>query len=129
MWKGRCAQDGKIVDLPETPLKSLPPYHTCGTALRPHVVQFGEPLDPEILKAAISASAHANLFLAVGTSGVVSPASQTPMVALKNSAMAVEINRDPTGLTPHATVSLHGRAAEILPRFWEEFLAKGAETK
>ena len=129
MWKGRCPKDGEIVDLPETPLKSLPPYHTCGTALRPHVVQFGEPLDPETLDAAISTSGYADLFFIVGTSAVVSPASQMPMIALKNGATVIEINRDPTLLTPHVTTSLLGRAAEILPQLWKELLAIANEKK
>ena len=73
MWKGRCPKDGEVVDLPKTPLESLPPYHRCGTALRPHVVQFGEPIDPSVLNASLDATIRADLFLIIGTSGVVSP--------------------------------------------------------
>jgi len=126
MWKARCPRDGEIVDLPETPIGRLPPYHSCGTALRPHVVQFGESLDQGTLKAALGVSSRANLFLVVGTSGVVSPASQMPLIALKNGATVIEVNRDATALTPHVTISLRGMAAEILPRFWKAFLAKEA---
>ena len=124
MWKGRCPQDGAIVDLPHTPLESLPPYHTCGTALRPHVVQFGETIDPATVHAAINASAHAELFLVIGTSAVVSPARDLPLIALKKGATVIEINRDPTPLTPLVTVSIRGKAAEILPQLWEELLSK-----
>ena len=120
MWKGRCPRDNELVDLPHTPLESLPPYHSCGTALRPHVVQFGEPIDLNTLKAAIEASDRAKLFLVIGTSWVVSPASKLPLRALESGATVVEINRDPTPLTPHVTLSLRGKAAEILPRFWKE---------
>ena len=69
MWKGRCPRDGEVVDLPEPPLESLPPLHSCGTALRPHVVQFGEPIDPSTLRGALAASERADLFLVIGTSG------------------------------------------------------------
>jgi NAD-dependent deacetylase len=117
-------QCGAIVDLPHTPLESLPPYHTCGTALRPHVVQFGEPLDSATLHAAINASAHADFFLVIGTSAVVSPARELPLIALKKRATVIEINRDPTPLTPLVTVSIRGKAAEILPQLWTELLAK-----
>jgi len=124
MWKGRCPRDGAIVDLPETPLASLPPYHTCGTALRPHVVQFGEPLDPATINAAINASVHADLFFVIGTSAVVSPARELPLIALKKGATVIEINRDPTPLTTLVTLSIRGKAAEVLPQLWKEFLSK-----
>ena len=122
MWKGRCPKDGEIVDLPKTPLESLPPYHRCGTALRPNVVQFGEPIDPGVLNASLDATIRADLFLIIGTSGVVSPASEMPLIALKHGATVIEINRDSTPLTPHATISLWGTAGEILPQFWRELL-------
>jgi len=35
MWKGRCTRCGRVVDLPETPLESLPPRCICGNPLRP----------------------------------------------------------------------------------------------
>ncbi len=123
MWKGRCPRDGAIVDLPHTPLASLPPYHTCGTALRPHVVQFGEPLDPVTIKAALNASDRADLFFVIGTSAVVSPARELPLIALKKGATVIEINRDPTPLTPLVTLSIRGKAAEILPQLWKELLS------
>lgn len=120
MWKGRCPSCGAIVDLPETPLKRLPPYCSCGEALRPHVVQFGEPLDPHTLREAINASRNADLFLVIGTSGVVSPARDLPLMALERGAKVVEINRDPTSLTPYVTKSIRGKAGEILPKLWKE---------
>jgi NAD-dependent deacetylase len=124
MWKGRCPQDGAIVDLPHTPLESLPPYHTCGTALRPHVVQFGETIDPATLNEAINASKSADLFLVIGTSAVVSPARELPLIPLKKRATVIEINRDPTPLTPLVSLSIRGKAAEILPQLWKELLSK-----
>jgi NAD-dependent deacetylase len=109
---------------PHTPLDSLPPYHTCGTALRPHVVQFGETLDPATINAAINASAHADLFFVIGTSAVVSPARELPLIALKKGTAVIEINRDPTPLTSLVTLSIRGKAAEILPQLWTELLEK-----
>ena len=108
----------KNVDLPETPLISLPPYCVYGNALRPHIVQFGESIDPEILSAAFSVSRQAELFFVVEISGVVSPASQMPLLTLENGAKIVEIN-PPTVLTPYMSLSIRGKA-EVLPRFWKE---------
>ena len=124
MWKGRCPKDGEIVDLPKTPLEKIPPIHSCGEALRPHVVQFGEPLDPATLRAAVDVSRNADLFLVIGTSGVVSPARDLPLIALKEGAVVIEINRDPTVLTPYVTASIRGKAAENLPKLWKELKKK-----
>jgi NAD-dependent deacetylase len=92
--------------------------------LRPHVVQFGEPIDPAILRAAIDSSERAELFLVIGTSGVVSPARDLPLIALARGAKVIEINRDPTPLTPLVTRTILGKASEILPRLWKEFLKR-----
>jgi NAD-dependent deacetylase len=120
MWKGRCPKDGEIVDLPNTPLETIPPIHRCGAALRPHVIQFGEPLDSATLRASIDVSGNADLFLVIGTSGVVSPARDFPMLALERGARVIEINRDQTVLTPYMTISIRGKAAEKLPKLWKE---------
>jgi NAD-dependent deacetylase len=120
MWKGRCPKDGEMVDLPKTPLEAIPPIHSCGVALRLHVVQFGEPLDPTILRAAVDASGKADFFLVIGTSGVVSPARDLPTLALERGTTVIEINRDPTVLTPHMTLSIRENAAEALPKLWKE---------
>ncbi|MEM3563693.1 MAG: NAD-dependent deacylase [Candidatus Jordarchaeaceae archaeon] len=120
MWKGRCPRDGEIVDLPKTPLETIPPIHSCGEALRPHVVQFGEPLEQKTLEAALYLSQRAELFLVIGTSGVVSPARDLPLLARERGAVVIEVNREPTVLTPYVTLSIQGKAAEILPKLWEE---------
>jgi len=121
-WKGECMRCGRTVELPETPLESLPPYCMCGYALRPRVVQFGEPIDRKVLSAAFAACKRAGLFFVIGTSGVVSPAFQMPLLALENGARVTEINPNPTVLTPHMTLSIRGKASEVLPRLWKELV-------
>lgn len=124
MWRGRCIQCGRIVDLPETPLQNIPPYCSCGNALRPDVVQFREPIDPKVLNAAFKASERAELFLVIGTSGVVHPASQMPLLALERGAKVIEINPNRTVLTPYMSLFIKGKAAETLPQLWKELLAQ-----
>jgi len=127
MWKGRCTECEKIINLPETPLKNLPPRCTCGHTLRPHVVQFGEPIDPKVLDEALVASKQAEFFLVIGTSGVVSPASQMPLLALRNNAKVIEINPNPTVLTPYMSLSIRGKAAEVLPQLWRKLLTRAVD--
>jgi NAD-dependent deacetylase len=124
MWRGRCSKDGDIVDLPRTPIEKLPPYHFCGTAFRPHVVQFGESLEPAVLQKAFNASINTDLFIAVGTSAVVSPASHMPRMALENDASVLEINIESTPLTPFVTGSLRGKASDLIPKLWKTLKQK-----
>jgi NAD-dependent deacetylase len=94
----------------------VPPSCThCGGLLRPDVVWFGEMLPAEALGEAMRASTESDVFLSVGTSTVVEPAASLPFQALRGGAMVIEVNPDPTPLTPHASFSLRGPAATVLP--------------
>lgn len=88
----------------------------CGGHLRPDVVWFGEPLPENALAQALTRSAHCDLMLSVGTSGLVYPAAMLPYAALENNATVVEINPSPSPLAERADLVLTGKAASILPR-------------
>jgi NAD-dependent deacetylase len=47
IWQVRCTSEGSM-DNHEVPLRRLPPHCPCGALLRPHVVWFGETLDPPL---------------------------------------------------------------------------------
>ena len=64
---------------------------------------------------AFAASRACDLFLSVGTSTVVYPAASLPFEALQAEATVVEINPDPTPLTPKADFVLSGPAGVVLP--------------
>lgn len=99
-----------------TSVKTLPRCRGCGELLRPDVVWFGEPLPPEALGRALDRARRAEACLVVGTSARVYPAAGVAAAAVSTGARLVEVNPDPTPLTPHATVSLRARAAEAVPR-------------
>ncbi len=101
--------DAVGVDLP-------PRCQTCGGPLRPDVVWFGEALPAGAYEAALAAVAEADFLLSVGTSSLVQPAASLPLEALERGVPVVEINIEPTPLTPVADWSLRGTAGEILPR-------------
>jgi NAD-dependent deacetylase len=95
---------------------SVPPRcPECGSLLRPDVVWFGESLPAAALAAAFAATERCELFLSVGTSTVVAPASSLPFAALERGATVVEINPTATPLTRAAHFALAGSAAEVLP--------------
>ena len=93
-----------------------PPCAECGSPLRPDVVWFGEALPPEALEAALQATARCDLFLSVGTSGLVEPAASLPFAALERGAAVIEVNPQPTALAPRAWAAFAGKAGEVLPR-------------
>jgi NAD-dependent deacetylase len=116
LWRARCLEDGRITERLEIPLEAIPPRCECGGLLRPDVVWFGEALPSDALQQAFQAAESCDVFLVVGTSAVVQPAASLPMVARSQGAFVVEVNLEPTPLTPIAHESHHGRAGEILPR-------------
>ncbi len=95
---------------------SVPPRcPACGGRLRPDVVWFNEALPPEALTAAFEAAQACDVFLSVGTSGLVEPAASLPFEALRRGAVVAEVNPHETPLSAHATFVLVGPAGEVLP--------------
>jgi NAD-dependent deacetylase len=94
----------------------LPPRCTsCDGVMKPGVVLFGEALDPKDLRRAQAAAKRADLVLALGSSLVVTPAANVPLVALQRKAPYVIVNR---GATPHdvlATLKLDADVSVLLP--------------
>jgi NAD-dependent deacetylase len=119
IWRVRCSAECGLVedgagDAPATDPRRVPVCR-CGAALRPAVVWFGERLDETGVNLAARAARACEVFLAVGTSGLVYPAAGLPLMAGQAGALVVEINVDDTPLTPHAGLAIRGRAAEVLP--------------
>lgn len=114
LWRVRCTGCGEVAARRE-PFPELPPRCRCGSVLRPDVVWFGETLPVEALQRAFTAAREAQVVLVVGTSSLVHPAAAIPEAALFAGACVVEVNPEPTPLSDRATVSLRGRAADVLP--------------
>jgi NAD-dependent protein deacetylase/lipoamidase len=93
---------------------------SCGGNLRPDVVWFGEMLPSDALGTATKAAQMWDVFLSVGTSSVVYPAADLARRAKERGAIVIEINKDPTPLTPLADYSFLGKAGEILPALVEQ---------
>jgi len=114
IWKVRCTREGTVTEDKRVPLPDIPPKcKNCGALLRPHVVWFGESLPVDALEEAMEAAEECDLFLVVGTSGVVYPAASLPQIARSHGAVVVEFNPEETPLTPLTTWSLRGKAGEV----------------
>jgi NAD-dependent protein deacetylase/lipoamidase len=116
IMRTKCFDCERVPDDAKRRVDAVPPRCThCGGRLRPDVVWFGEMLPADALGEAVRATAECQVFLSVGTSTVVEPAASLPFSALRAGAVVVEVNPDPTPLTGHATFSLRGPAASVLP--------------
>ncbi|MEM7453552.1 MAG: NAD-dependent deacylase [Planctomycetota bacterium] len=87
----------------------------CGSMLRPDVIWFGEALNPGYLNAASEAAMTCEVFFSIGTSSLVHPAASLAEFAKHSGARIVEVNPNPTPLTPIVDYALHGAGGEVLP--------------
>ena len=97
------------------PTGQLPARCTCGGVLKPDFVFFGEALPMETFSRAMAATAGCDLMIVIGTSAVVSPASELPRLAVQSGSRVLEVNLEPTIL--NQTVSdlvLLGPAAQTM---------------
>jgi NAD-dependent deacetylase len=109
-----CSRELVAVE-PEGLSGEPPECPDCGAYLRPDVVWFGEALPVEAFEKAQDAARASDVFLSVGTSSLVQPAASLPQAAISGGATVVEINPEPTPLTPHADYALQSPAGEALP--------------
>jgi NAD-dependent deacetylase len=95
----------------------MPPRcrHCGGGPLKPTVVLFGEAMPQAAVQEAYGLAEQADVMLVVGSSLVVYPAADIPLVAIRAGAPMVVINAEPTPFDRLAEVVIHGRAGEVLP--------------
>jgi NAD-dependent deacetylase len=115
----RCADCYTFTETWDDDTESVPGCRKCGGLLRPDVVWFGEALPRPQLEAAVEAARSCNVFLSIGTSGVVQPAASLAFAAHNRGAVVIEINAEPTPLTSKADYVLEGKSGEILPALVE----------
>jgi NAD-dependent deacetylase len=86
-----------------------------GTFLKPTVVLFGEPLPQLAIQEAFALARQADVMLVVGSSLVVYPAAEIPVLAARSGAQMIVINAEPTPLDELADVVIRGKSGEVLP--------------
>lgn len=97
-----------------------PRCESCGRALRPDVVFFGESIPMSAMFRASQEADRCKVMFIIGTSGVVFPAAQIPYEAKSKGAVIVEFNIESTPFTSSITdYFFDGAASEILPKLIE----------
>jgi len=116
IWTWRCDDCGAEAEERTVPFESHPPTcDECGGPRRPGVVWFGESLPEAAIEAAVSAASGCDLFLSIGTSSTVSPASSLIELARQSRAHTVEINPAPTPETDLVDLVIAAPSGEALP--------------
>lgn len=88
-----CTECGKTYSADESIFLNLPPKCSyCSGILKPDFVFFGEPIPEKAYEESIYEAEISDVFLLIGTSGVIYPASLIPYLAKKNGAKIIEIN-------------------------------------
>lgn len=98
---------------------SPPECPHCGANVRPDIVWFGEPLPSDAMVSAFNLMYQSDLVIVVGTSGLVSPASDLPYHAKRNGATIIEVNPDQTALSHLADHKLEAPSGAVLPLVME----------
>lgn len=95
----------------------MPPRcRACGsTLIKPTVVLFGEPMPQPAIQEAFDLARSADVILVVGSSLVVYPAAEVPLIAVRSGSRMIVVNAEPTPFDGLAEVVIHGRSGEVLP--------------
>ncbi|MBD8889963.1 SIR2 family NAD-dependent protein deacylase [Roseibium litorale] len=90
-----------------------PNCSACGGLLKAAVISFGQAMPEDKQSRAAEAAANADVFLAVGSSLVVQPAAQLPVIAARHGAELIIINREKTPLDDLASTLIRPGIAEV----------------
>jgi len=93
------------------------PDCACGGAIKSATVSFGQAMPAEAMERAEQLTKSCDLFLAIGSSLVVWPAAGFPLMAKRNGAGLVIINREPTEFDDIADLVLHDDIGDVLGPF------------
>ena len=93
----------------------------CRSYLRPDVIWFDEDLDSNIWNKAVAISTNSDILIVVGTSLIVDPANELPLIAKRKNVLLIEINPQETKLTDIMDFSIRTPAVEGLRHLLENF--------
>jgi NAD-dependent SIR2 family protein deacetylase len=88
----------------------------CGGRFVDSVVNFGSPLPPKELEKSFEQARKADLFVVLGSSLTVRPASDLPQEAIRSHCFLVIVNQQPTPLDARADLRFFEPIGEVLPK-------------
>lgn len=119
----KCLVCGYTMDINIFNLEELPRCPFDGAVLKPDVVFFGEPLPRDQWIKAMRETYQADVFLMIGTSGVVYPAAMLPQIAQENGSIIIEVNPSRTSLSSLSHISIREKAGVFFKKIFEIYFA------
>ncbi|NVK34566.1 MAG: NAD-dependent deacetylase [Rhodobacteraceae bacterium] len=97
----------------------------CSGLLKAAVVSFGQQMPEEAMAKSVTAAEHARLFIVIGSSLVVHPAAQLPVLAARSGAEFVLLNREETPLDRFAEVIIRAPISKTFDFLASQFGQNG----
>ena len=121
LLKARCSESNQVIEHKDDILTGGL-CHCCQipAQMRPHIVWFGEM--PLRMGDIYSALEEADLFISIGTSGVVYPAAGFVHDAKMHGAHTIEINLEPSAVESEFVEKRYGKASIEVPKLVSELL-------
>ena len=94
--------------------ETLPVCRRCGGLVKTATISFGQAMPEEAMRRAEAETLAADLFIVCGSSLVVYPAAGFPIMAKRNGARLVIVNREATDLDPIADLVVHDEIGPTL---------------
>lgn len=119
-----CVNCGNKLPVSELSLEYLPPYcKKCDNVYKPDFIFFGEQIPEPARTNSFKEAEVADVFLVIGSTGEVVPASQIPFIAKHNGAKIIEINTNYSNFTNEITdVFLQGKASKMVDKLVEALI-------
>jgi NAD-dependent deacetylase len=92
----------------------IPSCRDCAGIVKTATISFGQPMPPGPMAAAEAETLACDLFLVLGSSLVVFPAAGFPLMAARNGARLVIVNREHTEMDVYADLVLHDEIGPTL---------------
>jgi NAD-dependent deacetylase len=89
----------------------------CGGYVKTATISFGQAMPDSAMRRAEELTLSCDLFLAIGSSLVVWPAAGFPLLAKRNGAQLIIINREPTDFDDIADLVVHEDIGTVLEPF------------
>jgi NAD-dependent deacetylase len=91
-----------------------PDCRECGGVVKSATISFGQAMPDEPMRRAQELTLACDLFLAIGSSLVVYPAAGFPILAKRNGAALVIVNREPTDFDEIADLVINAEIGDVL---------------
>ncbi len=113
-----CARRYELADIrPRFEASGDAPDCACGGIIKTATVSFGQPMPADAMQRAQELAGDCDLLLVVGSSLVVWPAAGIPLLAKRNGATLVIVNREPTEFDEFADLVVRNDIGDALAAF------------